>query len=330
MKKVTEQTKRLLAISFLKGVGPASVRSVTAIDDFEFSSIASIAEKVPRIGSAVAGSPDAWDKAWEKASEQVELAEQDGATILSVMDTDYPSLLRATKDDPAILYVKGNLAPSSNNSVALIGTRDPTLHGTLIAERITEFFVGNHWSIVSGLALGCDTVVHESAIKSKGHTIAVLAHGLHTVAPRQNKALSQAILDHGGALVTEYPYGQDATPHQFVKRDKIQAGIADGVVMVQSDLEGGSLHASRAAISYGRWLAVPAPTPKDLERQESKIQANALIAHGHWEKVLELLHCDDSARDLVKVIRSRDDYPGLLQAVDRGATKSPSEQDSLF
>jgi phosphoglycolate phosphatase-like HAD superfamily hydrolase len=91
-----------------------------------------------------------------------------------------------------------------------------------------------------------------------------------------------------------------------------------------------------SAISYGRWLAVPAPTPtptptpKDLERQESKIQANALIAHGHWEKVLELLHCDDSARDLVKVIRSRDDYPGLLQAVDRGATKSPSEQDSLF
>lgn len=330
MVNITEKTRILLALSFLKGVGPATLRNVIDISDFVTAPIDSIGEKVPRVAAALSDSPDAWGKAMDRANEQIDLAQKDGSRILSVTDMEYPSLLKMTKDDPSILYVKGHFAPTPSNSVALIGTREPTLHGKMITARIAEFFVANRWSIVSGLALGCDTVAHETAISLQGHTIAVLAHGLHAISPSRNKALAHAILDQGGAWVTEYPYGQDATPHQFVKRDRTQAGLAQGVVMVQSDLNGGSLHASRAAISYGRWLAVPQPTPKDVDQKESKVKANALISQGCRKDISELLNCDDSALNLVKVIQSKEDYPSLLKTVTPTNIKSPAEQDSLF
>jgi len=330
MKDITEKTKMLLAFSFLKGVGPATLRKVIDVSDFVNFSVDTIASKVPKIRSALNEEPDAWQKAMEKAIIQIDLAQKDNARILSVTDVEYPSLLKTTKDDPLILYVKGHFSPDPSNSVALIGTREPTSHGKIITARIAEFFLGNRWSIVSGLALGCDTVAHETAVSLQGHTIAVFAHGLHVVSPSQNKALAHAILDQGGAWVTEYPYGHNATPHQFVKRDKIQAGLAQGVVMVQSDLKGGSLHASRAAISYGRWLAVPQPTQRDLDRKESKVKANSLISEGCWQKTSELLKCDESASNLVKLIRSKEDYPNLLQAMEHTNPKPPAEQNNLF
>jgi DNA processing protein len=91
----------------------------------------------------------------------------------------------------------------------------------------------------------------------------VLAHGLQTVAPRQHQSLADDILAGGGALLSEFPFGRPPLPPQFVKRDRTQAGLAQGVVMIQSDVRGGSLHAARAALVYQRWLAVPYPTGKD-------------------------------------------------------------------
>ncbi len=334
MKTITDDTYKLLALSFIKGVGPAALRNAMGVNNFKTASIDTIANQVPRIASALNNSPNAWDLAEVQANDQVELAKNDGGRILSIMDAEYPKLLKMTKDDPIVLFVKGELTCPSNDSddfVALIGTREPTPHGEVITARIAEFFIANRWSIVSGLALGCDTVAHERAISLRGHAIAVLAHGLHTISPSRNKALAHAILDQGGALVTEYPYGQGPTPHQFVKRDRTQAGMSRGVVMVQSDLAGGSLHASRASISYGRWLAVPQPTAKDIAQKESKVQANSLISEGSPESICEFLSCDEPALDRVKVIRGRDDYPSLLQLPSEPADSGSSpEQDSLF
>lgn len=308
MGTISTGTARVLALSMLRGVGPATLRKVAALPRFLERDVEDLAEQVPALSRGL-GESDAWMRASASADEQVVLAERHDARILSALDAEYPALLTDSRDDPYVLYVRGTLAPEPLRSVAVIGTRQPTAHGLLIAERVSRYFVERGWSVVSGLALGCDAAAHRATLESGGHTVALLAHGLHTVAPAAHRPLADDILDGGGALVSQYPFGQRAAPRQFVQRDKTQAGMAQGVVMVQSDLAGGSLHASRAALAYGRWLAVPCPTRADRERGEPKVEANRVLTEGASAEQLALLQASE-ARELknVIVLRTREDY----------------------
>ncbi|UAK63754.1 DNA-processing protein DprA [Burkholderia dolosa] len=313
MNIISFPTERLVALSFLTGVGPATLKKVLAIPRFEDMDVRELAARIPAISKAMSV-PAAWESALDKVDQQIREAKRVEARILSAYDAEYPRLLAATKDDPLILYVRGALSQTPEQSVAIIGTREPTAHGKRIAARIAEFFVEHQWSVVSGLALGCDAVAHQATLDAGGHTVVVLAHGHQTIAPARHKKLANDILDAGGALVSEYPFGREIQKQQYVKRDRTQAGMAQGVVMIQSDVVGGSLHASRAALDYKRWLAVPYPTDKDREHQEPKIQANLLIADGADSERAELLHCSTESLSRVLILSSRDDYLAMLES----------------
>ncbi|MGG2042585.1 DNA-processing protein DprA [Burkholderia gladioli] len=318
MNPISTPTRLLLSLSMLKGVGPAALKKASSIRGLVDKAIEELASEVPQISRAFANGGD-WQSAQEAAARQIDEAEKYRARILSPLDYEYPHLLAATKDDPFILYVQGSLASNPAQSVAVIGTREPTAHGVVIAKRITQFFAEHEWSIVSGLAIGCDAVAHQTALDVGAHTVAVLAHGLHMIAPTRHKKLAQDILASGGALVSEYPFGQNVQSQQYVKRDRTQAGMAQGVVMVQSDVKGGSLHASRASLDYGRWLAVPYPTDRDRENAELKVQANLLIAEGTDVERADLLRCSSSALSRVVILRSREDY---LRMIDPTGSKA--------
>ncbi|MGY2196895.1 DNA-processing protein DprA [Pseudomonas gingeri] len=309
---ISQKTERMLALSLLKGIGPASLHQISKFPNFLEEDVGVIANSLSKLKKSleVSGS---WKMALEQVRYQVSQAEESNCRILSVLDSDYPSLLRFTKDAPYIIYVKGTLHQSPEKSVAIIGTRHPTRHGSLITERITSFFVKNDWSIVSGLALGCDTIAHQTALAARGHTIAVLAHGLQTISPGSNKKLASEILESGGALISEYGFGSAAIPAHFVKRDRTQAGLAQGVVMIQSDIKGGSLHASRAALQYGRWLAVPFPTELDRQAAEPKIQANMLFASNDTNEKASLLNCDAADLQRLHIVESKEDYPKIIE-----------------
>ncbi|MCW0920875.1 DNA-protecting protein DprA [Pseudomonas sp. RG1] len=308
---ISEQTEKMLGLSLLKGIGPASLHQIATFPDFLTEDIGRIANKLSKLQKAIDG-PGAWDTALEQARYQIAQAEASNCRILSLLDSEYPSLLRLTKDAPYIIYVKGKLHLNPEKSVAIIGTRQPTAHGTLIAERITNFFAKNQWSVVSGLALGCDTIAHQAALVAGGHTVAVLAHGLHTISPSSNKRLASEILESGGALISEYGFGSAAIPAHFVKRDRTQAGLAQGVIMIQSDIRGGSLHASRAALQYGRWLTVPYPTERDRQAEESKIQANMLFASNKTSEISDLLKCDIKDLERLHIITGKEDYQKII------------------
>lgn len=290
-----------------------------------------LAQRVARIGKAMADS-GAWFIAQREADRQENEARALGARIICFLDAEYPALLRSTPDAPALLFVRGKLGNCPGNSIAVIGTRQPTEHGATIANRLTQFLSQHDQSIVSGLALGCDALAHRAALSSGGHTIAVLAHGLQTVAPASHKRLASEIVDSGGALVSQYPFGNEPLPAQFVQRDRTQAGLARGTVMIQSDLSGGSLHASRASLSYGRWLAVPCPTDRDRAANEAKIGANLVLVGDDSEKKMNLLKCARRDLDRVKVIRDKTDYPLLLPdaAAERIDAPSTPGQASLL
>ena len=315
----------------LDGIGPATLRKIAAEPNLASASLDTLGRAVPALARAL-DHAGAWDRALLKAEEQVELAERHDARILSPLDSDYPRLLAATKDDPFILYVRGLLADHPERSVAVIGTREPTAHGEVIATRVTQFFIDQGWSIVSGLAYGCDSIAHRTAVEAKSHTVAVMAHGLHMVAPSKNKGLAESILNTGGALVSQYPFGRDAIPQQFVQRDKTQAGLAQGVVMIQSDLQGGSLHASRAILDYGRWLAVPYPTEIDRMAKAPKAQANLTLADGTVDQKMELLRRKQpSDLDRLIILRSREDYSACLTTTSLPAGPViPPSQPAMF
>lgn len=322
---------KLFQLSKLKGVGPKTLDHVARRADIAEVTIDELAKTAPKIGKALEIDA-AWDKALDAVDRDQEKAEKSNTRIICLLDEEYPTLLKQTPDRPFFIYVRGNLSPTPERSVAVIGTREPTEHGKLVDERITEFLVEDGWSIVSGLAMGCDAIAHKKALDRGGHTVAVLAHGLHTIAPRQNERLANEILEKGGALFTEYEFGVEPYPPQFVKRDRIQAGLAQGVVMIQSDLEGGSLHASRASIEYGRILAVPLPTERDISMNERKIGANLLLAGKDTVGKANLLKCLVVGLDRLFVIRSRVDYAGLSKALSGSITSVHSDilQQALF
>lgn len=329
MNEISSLTSKLLTFSMLPGVGPATLRNASRVVDFLGKSSIQIASEVPRLQAAI--SDHAWALALTKAEEQVELAKREECRILSPLDVEYPRLLSSTKDDPFLIWVRGTLSLVPANSVAIIGTREPTSHGTVITQRVTRYFVEQGWSVVSGLALGCDGIAHREALNAGGHTVAVLAHGMHTIAPATHRSLAEDIVNSGGALVSQYPIGREVIPQQFVQRDKTQAGMAQGVVMIQSDLKGGSLHASRAALEYGRWLAVPYPTQQDRLTDEPKIQANLLLADGNATERAELLRLKGvSGLDRVLVLRSREDYARCLETGTSHPAREEINQPNMF
>jgi DNA processing protein len=329
MNPTSPETAMLMALSMLKGVGPATLRKVVAIPNFLNSSIDDVVMKVPQLSKPLSA-PDAWTNALEMASHQLDQAERLGARVISPFDSEYPVLLSRTRDDPLILFVKGNLGPKHLLSIAIIGTRQPTEHGRQMAQRFSQYCVSKEWSVVSGLAIGCDGIAHQATIDAGGHTVAVLAHGLQMIAPTRHQKLANDILESGGALVSQFRFGVKVMPQQYVQRDRVQAGLSQGVVMIQSDLVGGSLHASRAALEYGRWLAVPYPTEADRMRQDPKIQANITLAEADEKKKSALLKCTLSDLSRLAIIRSKEDYAILDNLMSNLELSLPTSSDTLF
>jgi DNA processing protein len=311
---LSEINRKLFVLSKLKGIGPATLQKLLSAPGFSTSAIDDLARSNAKVQKALV-TPGAWEEANKSADKDIAQASSVGVRIISLLDDAFPTMLKTIPDKPFFLFVLGNWAADQSRAVAVIGTRQPTEHGKLTAERITDYLVQNQWSIVSGLAIGCDTIAHQRALAGDGHTVAVLAHGLHTIAPKQNTRLAEEIVGKGGALVSEYSFGVEPFAPQYVKRDRIQAGLSRGVVMIQSDRNGGSMHASRAAISYRRLLAVPSATARDEANRESKVEANTILAGNNQTAKTELLDCDESALDHLLVVRGKEDYPVLSKSL---------------
>ncbi len=313
---ISSQTELVLELSLIKRVGPKKLRQIFSSPP-QFLFDISVEELLAEVKIYPSKEELSW--AHKEAQFQIDQAMKFEAKIISALDDEYPRLLKQSDYDPFLLFVKGKLSETPENSVAIIGTRQPTEHSKIIDERITAFFVKQGWSIVSGLALGCDSIAHQTAVNLNGHTVAVLAHGLHTIAPKENIGLANEILESGGALVSTYPFDTAPAPFLFAARDKIQTAMAKGVIMIASDIQGGSLIASRASIQSGRVLAVPYPTKDDRLKEEPKVQANLILADDDWSDKAELLECSKKPEllDQLFIIRNKDDYPVLLEKLQR-------------
>ena len=195
----------------------------------------------------------------DRAGAVIEKHDQAEIRMAAIGDISYPALLARCADAPPVLYWRGSLESIETSGAAVVGTREPTPVGIVIAERVAGHLASAHIAVISGLALGIDTIAHRAALRAGGYTAAVLAQPLErgVVAPASNKALSEEILDADGALISEHPLGAVTDRFEFAKRDRIQSGLARIVIPIQTDVEGGTQNTIRAAQEQGRPLWVP-------------------------------------------------------------------------
>lgn len=171
---------------------------------------------------------------------------------------DYPYLLSEIKDRPKKLYVLGNIEILKRKSIAIVGCRDCSNYGKEIAGKIAYNLAKKNIIIISGLARGIDTYAHIGTLNAKGKTIAVVAHGLDMIYPKENYNLAKMIVRSGGAIVSEQPIGIKPIPENFPKRNRIISGLSTGTIVVEAREKSGSLITANFALEQGRNLyAVP-------------------------------------------------------------------------
>ncbi|NQU06448.1 MAG: DNA-protecting protein DprA [Calditrichaeota bacterium] len=179
------------------------------------------------------------------------------AQVVTIWDDKYPSRLKLIDNPPVILFVKGEDSPLYDYSVAIVGTRVPGDNAKRITTRIANELSLAGVTVVSGMALGIDSLAHEGALRGGGRTIAVLGSGIDVIYPPSNRKLYERICKQG-MIVSEYRPGVTPEPHHFPQRNRIISGLCLGAVIVEAGLKSGALITARYAIEQGRELfAVP-------------------------------------------------------------------------
>ena len=221
-----------------------------------------------------------------RATQELEWIQAHDIRVLTLADEDYPYRLRQCPDRPLLLYSKGHVRPSDGHIVSIVGTRRPTERGKELTDTLVRELHERleHVTIVSGGAYGIDITAHRAAIQYGVPTIIVPAHGLDRIYPYQHRADAIAALEHGG-LLTEFPSQTEPLAAYFVQRNRIVAGLADAVVVVESHERGGSLITAQMASDYSRDLFAFPGRPSDT----SSRGCNNLILR----QKAQLINCAD-------------------------------------
>lgn len=177
---------------------------------------------------------------------------------VSILDGAYPNLLREIASPPVILYYLGNINLASEESVAIVGNRKVTDYGRSVTEEFAGKLSSCKLIIISGLALGVDTIAHQTTLDCGGKTIAVLGNGLDKIYPATNRSLAIKILKTGGLIISEYPPGTPSLKQNFPARNRIIAGLSRAIIVTEGSLKSGALITARDGLEQNKDIfAVP-------------------------------------------------------------------------
>ena len=235
-------------------------------------------KKVSRTGGSV-------DWAGELAQ-----AKRFGVAVVTPADADYPPQLRAAPGRPLALYVKGDVKALAKSGLALIGTRRATSYGKDLANRLAFDLAKAGWSVVSGLALGIDAEAHRGALAAEGVTVGVIGSGLDRFYPEANRELAREIVQKGGAVVSEFPFGRPPDRETFPIRNHVVAALARGVVAVEAPARSGTLITTAIAADLGRTvMAVPARVDSRMSAGCLQLIRDGAVLVRHADDVLEAM-----------------------------------------
>ena len=250
-----------IALGLIPGVGDISARklvSYTGSVEAVFSEPYSSLVRIPGIGEAPARAVTGKNY-MDQAEKEALWVEAHNIRTYFYLDDDYPSQLKECEDSPVLLYYTGTSDLNQTKMLSVVGTRKATARGREICENIifklAELFPD--LVIVSGLAYGIDIAAHKAALEAGVQTIGVLAHGLKTIYPPMHSNTAKEMVKNGG-LLTDFVSDAPAERNNFLKRNRIIAGLPQGLLVIESGVKGGAMVTAEMAMSYNRdVMAVP-------------------------------------------------------------------------
>lgn len=315
----SDQLKYLLALNTHPKFGSQTLKKLMAVFDCSPKKIwnassscinQKLDKKVADIILEIRGSVDP-----DKVIQSLE-----GANIgfITMYDNLFPRHLKEINDCPILLYVKGNVELLNSNCFAVVGSRKYSEYGKSCAKYFTKEMVDADLIVVSGLALGIDSIVHRESLHHGGKTAAVLGCGLDQIYPSSNQILAREILERGGLIVSEYPPGTPPYKQNFPLRNRIIAGLSLGVLVIEAREKSGALITAYAALEYNREVFA---VPGDINRETSS-GTNLLIKQGavpalNSESIFEVLllekkKVEDRVKELLPLTKEEEVILNLL------------------
>lgn len=252
---MTDKRIYQIGLTMINGVGDILARQLLqTFGDAEavFAEKKQALEKIPGFGSQTAAAVK-HPEVLLQAEKELAFIEKNQITCYFLTDDNYPKRLRECPDAPVLLYYKGNADLNATRIISMVGTRHATDYGRAMTEELIQTLAASFPDllIISGLAYGIDVCAHRNALKYGLPTVGVLAHGLDRIYPPAHRSIAVEMLSQGG-LLTDFPSGTEPDKPNFVKRNRIVAGLAEATIVVESAEKGGSLITADLAFSYGR------------------------------------------------------------------------------
>ncbi|MBN1822207.1 MAG: DNA-processing protein DprA [Prolixibacteraceae bacterium] len=250
-----EQLKYKIAISMIPGIGSILARNLIAYTgsvEGIFNEKTSVLKKIPGIGE-INAKKISDPQILINAENEIEFIQKNNIKTFFYADKDYPRRLSQCPDAPIILFGKGNFNLDTEKIISIVGTRNATDYGKEVCENLTHGLSEQNHNvlIISGLAYGIDIQAHKMALKYNLPTIGVLGHGLDRLYPSLHNDTAKKMLDNGG-LISDFPSNTKIDPPNFIRRNRIIAGLADATIVIESGVKGGALITAEIASSYNR------------------------------------------------------------------------------
>ncbi len=277
-----ENNTLLLVLTLIPGIGPAKIKAITEhlhgrltdvlhTDVTDLMQVSGIGEILARQIYNFLHHSVTRQAAEKSAEEQIFGLRRLNATTVSILDPNYPVLLREIYDPPPCLFVRGTLPSADSPGIAVVGTRQASLYGRQSTALLCKELVNYGISINSGMAYGIDMSAHAATLEHGGNTVAVLASGVDTIYTDPKGKLWPKIVEHG-AIISEEWLGSELSPGKFPKRNRIISGMSSGTVVIESDLKGGSLITAATALEQNREVfAVPGSIFSRTSRGTNKL-----------------------------------------------------------
>jgi DNA processing protein len=255
----------------------------------------------------------------KKLSDELRLIAKYKIKVITILDENYPLLLRQIADPPIVLYVRGQLRKTDNLSLAVVGSRKSSQYGLKASEKISFELAERGLTIISGLARGIDTSAHRGALKAETRTIAVLGSGLLKVYPPENKKLYEQI-SLSGAVISEFALNQPPYRYNFPRRNRIISGLSLGVIVIEAREKSGSLITANMALEQGRDVFALPHRPGF----PSSCGTNKLIKQG----AVLIQDSEDIINELNPEIKKYLQYRRKSGTISQCAAKLPKEKQS--
>jgi DNA processing protein len=276
---VASSTFDLLALALAPGLSPRGARELLARGPLA-DSLARPRDHADLLDRATVAAIESGALA-ACAERELEAARRLSVDVIGLGEDRYPLWLRTTHTPPLVLWCRGTLVDTGAASVAIVGSRAATPLGQAFARRLAEALASAGLEVVSGLARGIDAAAHRGALAAGGRTLAVLGSGLDRLYPPEHDRLADEVAA-SGALLSEFPLGTRPWKAHFPRRNRVIAGLARGVVVVEASGRSGALSTARAALDEGREvMAVPGhPAQPQAEGTNGLLRDGAALVRG--------------------------------------------------